>query len=396
MKPENSTAIETLIVHGCTSRDPIDVSPPIHLSSTFRFRSAQEAARVFDGSEKGYAYSRIANPTVDLFEEKIGRLEGAEASVAVGSGMAAVCAAALTLAKPGDNLIACTTLYGGTFALFNDHLPEFGISPRFVAPRPDLTATELIAHMDDRTRFLFMETPANPTLSILDIEVWAEAANVSGIPLIVDNTFATPYLQRPICLGAHLVVHSATKYLGGHADLIGGAVIGSAALVNRIRSGYVHHFGPVLSPTNAWLLLRGMKTLAIRMDRHCENAQTLARHLSAHPKVTQVHYPGLASHPGHDLAKRQMSGFGGMISFEVAGGVQAGARLMNAVRLCTLAVSLGDCDTLIQHPASMTHSTYSPEQRKKAGIADGLIRISVGIEHVDDIVADLDQALQKV
>ena len=396
MESKLSQAIETLIVHGFTPKDPIDLSPPIHLSSTFRFQSAQAAAKIFDGSEKGYVYSRIANPTVDLLEEKLALLEDAEAAVAVGSGMAAVSATTLTLAKPGDNFIACTTIYGGTFAFFNDHMPEFGITARFVAPRPDLTASELIDRMDNNTRFLFMETPANPTLSILDIKVWADAAKALGIPLIVDNTFATPYLQRPISHGAHLVIHSATKYLGGHADVIGGAVAGNAALVGRIRTGHVHHFGPVLGPMSAWLILRGMKTLAIRMDRHCQNAQKVARYLSAHPKVTMVHYPGLPDHPGHGVAKRQMSGFGGMISFEVAGGVPSGQCLMNAVKLCTLAVSLGDCDTLIQHPASMTHSTYSPEDRKQAGIPDGLIRLSVGIEHVDDIIADLDQALTKV
>jgi methionine-gamma-lyase len=396
MKSTSQPAVETLIVHGCPSGNQPDVSPPIHMSSTFKFPSAETAANIFNGSAEGYIYSRIANPTVDLFQKKLMRLEGAEAGVAVSSGMAAVSSTALTLAKPGDNFVACTTIYGGTHAFFSDNLPQFGIQPRFVFPKPDLTKDELTGLIDEKTRFLFMETPANPTLSILDIGLWAEAANDHGIPLVVDNTFATPYLQQPIELGARLVVHSTTKYLGGHADLIGGAVVGNADLVERIRTEYVHHFGPILSPMNAWLLLRGMKTLAVRMDRHCANAEATARYLSAHPKVAEVYYPGLPSHPGHDIAKKQMKAFGGMISFEVKGGVTSGQQLMNSVRLCTLAVSLGDCDTLIQHPASMTHACYSREDRMNAGISDGLIRLSVGIENVNDIIADLDQALIKI
>lgn len=396
MKPTIPRAFETLVVHGCSPLDASDVAPPIHMSSTFRFPDADTATRIFEGSESGYVYSRIGNPTVDLFQEKMARIEGAEASVAVGSGMAAISSMALTLSKPGDNFISCTTLYGGTFAFFKTHLPSFGIYSRFVQPLAQLTKKQLSALVDHKTRFLFLETPANPTLAILDIRLWAEVAGDHGIPLVVDNTFATPYLQQPVSQGANLVVHSTTKYLGGHADLIGGVVVGEASLVNRIRTEHVHHFGPILSPFNAWLLLRGLETLAVRMQRHCANAEAIARYLKRHPKVSRVYYPGLSSHPGHAIAKRQMAGFGGMISFEVKGGVVSGRRVMDSVLLCTLAVSLGDCDTLIQHPASMTHATYSRNDRMRAGISDGLIRLSVGIEHVDDIIEDIDQALASV
>jgi methionine-gamma-lyase len=386
---------ETEAVHGSGILPPptLDLVPPIHMTSTFRFRDVDHGAGLFDGSGEGYIYSRMANPTVDLLQEKVARLEGAEDAVATASGMAAIAAVVMSLLAPGENLVAAATLYGGTFALFNSRLKRWGVTARFLPAARFEDPAAIAAAIDSQTRLLFIETPANPTLDIIDISLWAGIARRHGIPLIVDNTFASPLLQRPLALGADAVVHSATKYLGGHGDIIGGLVAGSRTLAARIRENYTHLFGPCLSPFNAWLVLRGIKTLALRMQRHSESALTISRWLASHPKVVRVFYPGLASHPGHAIAERQMSAFGGMLAFEIKGGLEAGKRMMNRLRLCTLAVSLGDCETLIQHPASMTHATYSPAERRAAGISEGLIRLSVGLEAPQDIIADLEQAM---
>jgi len=386
---------ETEAVHG-NSASPLptlDLVAPIHMTSTFRFQDVDHGAGLFDGSREGYVYSRMANPTVDQLQEKLARLEGAEDAVATASGMAAIAAVVMSLLKPGENLVAAATLYGGTFALFNTHLKRWGIAVRFLPAACFGDPAAITAAIDSVTRLVFIETPANPTLDVVDIALWAGIARRHGIPLIVDNTFASPLLQRPLALGAEAVVHSATKYLGGHGDIIGGIVAGSRMLTKRIRENYTHLFGPCLSPFNAWLVLRGIKTLALRMRRHSESAMTIAQWLAVHPKVARVYYPGLESHPGHAIAKRQMKAFGGMIAFEITGGLVAGKQMMNRLRLCTLAVSLGDCETLIQHPASMTHAIYSPAERQAAGISDGLIRMSVGLEAPEDIIADLEQAM---
>ncbi len=389
---------ETQIVHGAQIRHVTsrDLAPPIHLTSTFTFENSSQGSGVFDGSREGYVYTRISNPTVDLLQEKIAVLEGGEAAIATASGMAAVAAAGMALAKPGDNLVSCTTLYGGVFALFNRHFKDLNIRTRFISPRVGTSRNRLERLIDNKTRFLYMETPANPTLDIIDISLWASVAQKNGIPLIVDNTFASPFLQRPLELGADIVVHSATKYLGGHGDIIGGLVVGNNEMMSHIKEEYTKDFGPIMSPFNAWLFLRGIKTLALRMERHGENALCIAKWLEAHPKVKRVYYPGLASSPGHAIAKKQMKNFGGMIAFEIKGGRAAGKTFMDNLKLCVIAVSLGDCATLLQHPASMTHSTYPKEDREKAGISDGLIRLSVGIEHVDDIIADLENALNRI
>jgi methionine-gamma-lyase len=386
---------ETEAVHGSDTPPlpTLDLVPPIHMTSTFRFRDVDHGAGLFDGSREGYVYSRMANPTVDLLQEKLARLEGAEDAVATASGMAAIAAVVMSLLAPGENLVAAATLYGGTFALFNSRLKRWGITARFLPVARFEDPAAIAAAIDSQTRLLFIESPANPTLDIVDISLWAGIARRHGIPLIVDNTFASPLLQRPLALGAEAVVHSATKYLGGHGDIIGGIVAGSRTLSARIREDYTHLFGPCLSPFNAWLVLRGIKTLALRMQRHSESALTISRWLASHPKVARIFYPGLASHPGHAIAQRQMRAFGGMVAFEIKGGLDAGKRMMNRLRLCTLAVSLGDCETLIQHPASMTHATYSPSERQAAGISDGLIRLSVGLEAPQDIIADLEQAM---
>ncbi len=389
-------AKDTEIVHGVKNCHitSLDLVPPIHMTSTYKFNSAEHGANLFAGSDTGYIYTRISNPTVDLLQEKVALLERGESAIATASGMAAVASVAMTLTAPGANLVSCTTLYGGTFALFSTNLRKFGIEARFISPADANSASSIESLTDEKTCFLYLETPANPTLDVIDIRLWADAARRRNIPLVVDNTFASPWLQNPLELGADIVIHSATKYLSGHGDVVGGMIVGKQEMTAKIREQYFIHFGPIMSPFNAWLISRGIKTLAVRMERHCDSAMKIAKQLEKHPKVQKVYYPGLTSHPGHKTARKQMKKFGGMIAFEVKGGIEAGKKVMNSVKLCTLAVSLGDCETLIQHPASMTHATYSPEDRKKAGIADGLIRLSVGLEDPDDIMADLNQALE--
>ncbi len=389
---------ETHIVHGIRSRHTtsMDLVPPIHMTSTFSFRNQQHGADVFAGIDEGFIYTRIGNPTVAQLQEKMAMLEGYEDAIAVSSGMAATAAVVMSLARPGDNIVACNALYGGTFALFHDHLADFSIETRFLSPADSNDGDMVASRVDEKTRLLYLETPANPTLAIIDIALWAGIAQKSGIPLVVDNTFASTYLQKPVKLGADIVVHSATKYLGGHGDIIGGIIVTSKDLVEVIRKSYFHHFGPTMSPFNAWLILRGLKTLALRMQRHCESAQHIAEWLETHPAVKQVHYPGLPSHARHELACRQMKGFSGIVAFELLQGIEAGKTVMDTVKLCKLAVSLGDCETLIQHPASMTHSTYGSKDLAQAGIAEGLVRLSVGLEDHSDIIADLDQALSAV
>lgn len=389
---------ETNIVHGVTAADStaMDLVAPIHMTSTYKFKSVEHGAKIFDGTGDGYVYTRIANPTVDLLQRKMAVLEDGDDAIATASGMSAIAAAILSLTKPGDNFVSCNSVYGGTFALFNSHLKGLDIQARFISPASCCSLPQIEDLIDKHTRLLFLETPANPTLDVIDIAMWADIAKKHAIPLIVDNTFATSYLQKPLQKGADIVIHSATKYLGGHGDVIAGVIIGSSEMIRHIRGSYTHHYGPAISPFNAWLILRGIKTLALRMNRHSGSALKIAHWLQGHPKVTAVYYPGLQSHRGYAIAVKQMKQFSGMIAFEVCGGLAAGKRIMNSVRLCILAVSLGDCETLIQHPASMTHSTYTKQERGAAGITDGLIRLSVGLEDPDDIIADLAYALSKV
>jgi len=385
---------DTQVVHGIHTADTntLDIVAPIHMTSAFEFKNAAHGAGLFSGKDDGYIYTRISNPTVSMFQAKMAILEGGEDAIATSSGMSAIASIALSLAKPGDNFVSRTTVYGGTFALFTENLKALQIEARLISPALSDSKKAIESLVDKKTRFLYMETPANPTLDVIDIEMWAGIARKHLIPLVVDNTFATAYLQNPLLIGADVVVHSATKYISGHADVIGGVIVGKKKMMDRIRAEYIHHLGPTMSPFDAWLFLRGIKTLAVRMERHCLNAMRVAEWLNSHPKVTKVYYPGLPSHPGHSIAKKQMKCFGGMIAFEVSGGIRAGQAVMDNVHICRLAVSLGDCDTLIQHPASMTHSTYTKEDRAAAGIPDGLIRISVGIEHADDIIKDLENS----
>jgi methionine-gamma-lyase len=397
---EKKLGFATVAIHGKKKLGKHETGPPIRalstpifMSSTFAFKDADEGAAIFAGEVDGYVYTRIGNPTVAVLENEIAYLEGAEAGAAFSSGMAASATTVLALAQAGDNIVASNTLYGGTHSLFAENLPRVGIEVREVDAR-DLGNIEKA--MDDKTRAVFLETPANPTMVVLDIEGCSKLAKSRGVDLIVDNTFPTPYYQNPLELGASIVIHSATKYIGGHGDTVAGVVVGGGEFIHRLKAEYLRDWGGCLSPFNAWLLLRGLKTLPVRMDKHSENAMDVAPFLSYHPQIERVMYPGLRTHPQHELAKRQMRGFGGMISFFVKGGREAGKVLMDNVQICTLAVSLGVVDTLIQHPASMTHSTYSAEDLRKAGIGENLVRISVGLEDVEDIVADLKQALKRI
>lgn len=398
MSAQRKVSPATTVVHGLHGHHAgtHDLVPPIHLTSTFVFKNADHGAGCFAGTDEGYIYTRLGNPTLDLLGQKIAAIEGAETGLTAASGMAAIAAVAMSFCRPGDNLVACNSLYGGTFALFHRHLREFGIEPRLLPSADCRDEKRILAAADERTRLFFIETPANPTLDVFDISLWARAAKKRGVPLAVDNTFPSPWLSSPLALGADIVIHSGTKYLSGHGDIIGGMIAGSKDLMCRIKKDYLNNFGPTMSPFTAWLFLRGIKTLAVRMEKHCDNAEKVAAFLEKHPKVTKIWYPGLPSHPDHALAKKQMKRSGAMISFEVKGGLDAGKKLMDNVKLCTLAVSLGDCETLIQHPASMTHASIPPADRLKAGITDGLIRLSVGIEEAEDIIADLDETMKLI
>ena len=366
------------------------LTPPLHLTSTFAFDSAEAGGEMFAGTRQGHFYSRISNPTTDLLEQRIAVLEGAEAGLATASGMGAITAVMWSFLSAGDEVITDRTLFGCTFAYLKD-LARFGITVRQI----DLTdPAALEAALSARTRIVYFETPANPNMRLVDISAISAIAHAAGAKVVVDNTYATPVLTRPLALGADLVVHSATKYLGGHGDLVGGLVAGGAEDVARVRLvGVKDMTGAVMSPFTAFLVLRGLKTLALRMARHCQSAQAVAAWLQAHPAVSRVLYPGLAEFPQHELAARQMPGFGGMIAFELAAGDAAGAAMMNRLTMIRRAVSLGDAETLIQHPASMTHSTYSRDERLACGISDGMVRLSVGLEDAPDILADLERAL---
>lgn len=381
------------IHHGYDAQDHHGaLVPPIYLSATFAFPTAEYGAGCFAGEESGHFYTRISNPTLALLESRMATLEGGEAAVAFSSGMGAIAATFWTLLRPGDEVIVSQTLYGCTFALLHHGIGEFGVKVRHV-DLSDLDA--LRAALSPATRMIYCETPANPNLQLIDISAVARIAHQQPhITVVVDNTYCTPYLQRPLELGADVVVHSATKYLSGHGDITAGIAVSRHDLAQRLRlQGLKDLTGAVLSPQDAFLLMRGLKTLALRMDRHCSNAQTVAEALQAHPAVESVTYPGLRSFPQYELAARQMKLSGGMIAFELKGGIATGRRFMNALKLFSRAVSLGDAESLAQHPASMTHSTYTPEERAQHGIGEGLVRLSVGLEDIADLLADLEQAL---
>jgi methionine-gamma-lyase len=391
MKQRSDWSPDTLAVHA--GLEPSEFRPavtPIYQVSTFGFSSAEEGAALFAGEGKGYIYSRMGNPTVEALEKSIATLEGGFAALACASGMAAIHTVLGALLKQGDHVICSDVVYGPTCTLIKSILAGYGVESSFV-DTSDLEAVK--AALRRNTKVVYVETPSNPTLVISDLAAIGTAAHECGALVVVDNTFMSPILQRPFRFGTDIVVHSLTKFLNGHADVVGGViVVKEEALYSPLRR-MLNHFGGVLPPFESFLVHRGIKTLPVRMQRHCENAQRIAEHLEAHPQVAWVRYPGLKSHPQYELGRRQMSGSGAVISFGLKGGLEAGRQMMNSVRLCLLAVSLGGVETLIQHPASMTHASMGAQARRQARIEDGLVRLSVGIENATDIIADLDQAL---
>ncbi|MCF2626529.1 methionine gamma-lyase [Fusobacterium mortiferum] len=388
--------IGTMSIHTGNHKNPFGaLAVPIYQTSTFVFDSAEQGGKRFALEEEGYIYSRLGNPTTAVFEEKIAALEGGEAAVATSSGIGAITSTLWTLLKAGDHVIVDKTLYGCTFAYLNHGVAKFGVEVDFI----DTSDLELVRKtMKSNTRVVYLETPANPNMKVVDIKAVAEIAHTNPNTLVVvDNTFATPFCQRPLELGCDVVVHSVTKYLNGHGDVIAGVVISKKEIIDQVRLvGVKDMTGSVLGPTEAFYIIRGMKTFELRMRRHCENAMKVAEYLEAHDKIEKVYYPGLKSHDGYEVASKQMEAFGGILAFELKGGFEAGKTLLNNVKMAALAVSLGDAETLIQHPASMTHSPYTKEERLAAGITDGLVRLSVGLENIEDIIADLEYGLAQI
>lgn len=370
-----------------------EVSVPIFQSATFSFRSAQEGAALFAGDKTGYIYTRLNNPTVNALEENVAFLEKGSGGIATSTGMAAITTIFLALLKKGSHVVATDSLYGATRMVLENELSRFGVQSTFV---DSSDAQHIQDALRTETELVFIETPTNPTMKITDLSRSAEIAHRHGALLAVDNTFASPYLQRPIEHGADLVVHSLTKFINGHSDVVGGMIVTANHEVHKTIKRTLNLFGGTMDPHQAWLILRGVRTLPLRIERAQQNAMLLAEFLKKHPKVTWVQYPGLPDHPQHDVARKQMDGFGSMIAFGVEKGLQGGVTVMNNVRLITLAVSLGGVESLIEHPASMTHVSIPREEREQAGILDELIRLSVGCEDLEDLRDDLGQALDKI
>ncbi|MEG0804784.1 MAG: methionine gamma-lyase [Lachnospiraceae bacterium] len=391
--------LATKAIHAGTTRTKEfrSLGMPIYQTSTFYFDTCEQGGRCFAGEEEGFIYTRLGNPTTNLLEEKVAALEGADAAAATSSGMGAVASCLWTIAAAGKHIVADKTLYGCTFALLNHGMSRYGVEVTFV---DSSNLDEVKAALKENTVAVYLETPANPNLKIADIQAISELTHKfnKDIKVVCDNTFATPLLQRPLELGADVVIHSATKYLNGHGDVIAGFVVGSAEFIQDVKMfGIKDMTGSVLGPQEAFLILRGLKTLDVRVQRHCENAEKFVEYLCKESKVERVIYPGLKDHPGHEIAARQMHNrFGGMISIEVKGGKAAGMKLVNSLKMCTIAVSLGDAETLVEHPASMTHATYNSEELAMAGIPEGLVRVSVGLENIEDLIADFEQAFQQI
>lgn len=420
---------DTLAIHAGYSPDPTTkaVAVPIYQTTSYAFDDTQHGADLFDLKVKGNIYTRIMNPTSDVLEQRVAALEGGIAALALASGQAAITYAIMTIAEAGDNIVATSALYGGTYNLFAHTLPQYGIEVRFVDAADPAAAA---AKIDARTKAVFCESIGNPLGNVVDFAAFAKVAHEGGVPLIVDNTVPSPYLTRPIEHGADIVVHSLTKYMGGHGTSIGGIIVdggrfpwaehkvrfrrlnepevsyhgviytealGPAAYIGRARTVPLRNMGAAISPFNSFLIMQGLETLALRMDRHCENATAVARHLQSHPKVEWVNYAGLPDHPSHGLVQRYFGGkASGLLTFGVKGGRNAGARFQDALKLITRLVNIGDAKSLACHPASTTHRQLSPDELKRAGVSEDMVRLSIGIEHIDDIVEDLDQALQAV
>ncbi len=390
----NEYELETLAVRAGITRSQFNEhSEAMYLTSSFVFDNAAQAARRFSGEDEGMVYSRYTNPTVRMLETRLAALEGAEYCVSTSSGMSAILTLVMSLLKAGEHVIASRSLFGATVQLFNNVLGRFGVETTFVEPaRMD----QWRAAVRPNTRLFFVETPSNPLTEIVDIGALAEVARDAGALLAVDNCFCTPALQRPIELGADLVMHSATKYLDGQGRVLGGAVLGRREVIQVPMTGFLRSAGPVLSPFNAWVILKGLETLRLRMLAHSQGALELAQWLEQHPRVSRVFYPGLASHPQHELAMRQQSAGGGVVSFEVKGGRKEAWKVIDSTKMISITANLGDAKSTITHPASTTHGRLSPEVRNAAGISEGLLRLAVGLEAVTDIRADLDFGLAQI
>lgn len=394
MKKHNNEDFQTKCVHaGIDEYEFGAVVPPIYQTSTFKFKSAQQGASLFAGEEKGYIYTRMLNPTVQAMEDAIAELEGGHKALGCGSGMAAVHTIFASLTQAGDHVVCSAAVYGPTTTLLNTIMKKFGVETTFVDTS---NVQSVIDAIKPNTKVVYLETPGNPTLCISDIKTISEVAHKYNAKVAVDNTFMSPALQNPLALGADVVMHSLTKFLNGHADVVGGIVVVKDEETYTLFRKTLNQIGGVIDPFNSFLVHRGLKTLALRMERHCESAQIIAEWLEKHPLIKTISFPGLKSHPQYELGKKQHKGPGGMITFELEGGFEAGQVMMNSVQLCQLAVSLGGVESLIQHPASMTHYSMGKDARLAGGITEGLVRLSVGIENVNDIINDLDQALNKV
>jgi len=394
MKSNKKLGINSRMIHSGEFENPLgSATVPIYQTSTFIFENADHGAKCFSGEDDGFIYTRIGNPTIHALETLVADLESGCGGIATSSGMAAVNTIYMALLSKGDHMISSAAVYGPSRVVMEQHWSRFGVESSFVNTA---NLAEIEAAIRPNTRMLYVETPANPTMDITDLKACADLAKRHNMLLIVDNTFSSPYLQRPLELGADVVFHSMTKFLNGHADIVAGMIVAKEkTLESKLRSMMIT-LGCNMDPHQAYMVIRGIKTLGIRIDKAQQSAMKIADFLENHPKVAWVKYPGLASHPQHELAKTQMDGFGSMISFELKGGLPAGKILMNHVQVAILAVSLGGVETLIQHPASMTHSKVSHEAKLKAGITDGLVRYSVGIEDVDDLIEDLEQGLASI
>jgi len=420
---------DTPAIHAGYSPDPTTkaVAVPLYQTTSYAFDDTQHGADLFDLKVKGNIYTRIMNPTTDVLEQRVAALEGGIGALALASGQAAITYAILTIAEAGDNIIATSALYGGTYNLFAHTLPQYGINVKFVDANDPQAAAALI---DERTKAIYCESIGNPLGNVVDFAAFAKVAHAGGVPLIVDNTVPSPYLTRPFEHGADIVVHSLTKYMGGHGTSIGGIIVdsgkfpwaehktrfkrlnepevsyhgvvytealGAAAFIGRARTVPLRNMGACISPFNAFLILQGLETLGLRMDRHCENALKVAEFLQKHPKAAWVNYAGLPDHPSKPLVDKYFGGkASGLLTFGVKGGIDAGARFQDALKLITRLVNIGDAKSLACHPASTTHRQLSPEELKKAGVSEDMVRLSIGIEHIDDLLEDLDQALAAV
>lgn len=386
---------DTLAIHGSyeSSKHSGSLTPPLYQTSTFTFETAEQGENRFAGSEEGFIYSRLGNPTVKVLEERIALLEGGEAGLAFGSGMAAVSAVLLGLTKTGDHILCSKGLYGCTFGLLEMMAEKYHILHDFSEMR---TEDDILQSIKPTTKVIYVETPINPTMKLIDLEMVVKVAKRRKILVVVDNTFSSPYLQQPLTIGCDVVIHSATKYIGGHGDVIAGLVVGNSEFIQELAVTTRKDIGGIISPFDAWLLIRGLKTLAVRMDHHCQNAKEIAPLLKAHQNVSEVFYPGDSDNPDYAIAQKQMSQPGGLISFTIKGTKKDAQKLMNELKLIKIAVSLGDTETLIQHPATMTHAVVPEEARLEMGITDNLIRLSVGLESRKDIWRDLEQALNKL